>query len=334
MRAWLVERLGPPAEVLRLAEVPEPEVQPGTVKIQVEAAALNFLDILLCLGQYQERPPLPFTPGAEVAGTVVEAGPGSSYRVGDRVVALPVLPQGGFAERVVVPEERVYPVAPGMPPDDAAAFLIAFHTADYALRHRAGLRPGEVLLVHAGAGGVGSAAIQLGVAMGARVLATAGGAEKVERCRRLGAERAIDYREEDFVEAVKEATGGRGADVIFDPVGGDVFDRSRRCVAPEGRILVIGFAGGGIPQIPANHVLVKNYTVVGIHWGYRARLDPAAVRSDHRHLLDLYQRQAIRPVIYRRYPFTGLVEALGDLAGRRSYGKLVLQGATPDGSPG
>ncbi|QIA27656.1 NADPH:quinone oxidoreductase family protein [Thermaerobacter sp. PB12/4term] len=328
MLAWQVERLGPPPEVLRLADVPEPAVEAGTVKIRVEAAALNFLDILLCLGQYQERPPLPFTPGAEVAGTVIEAGPGATFKVGERVMALPVLPRGGLAERVVVPEDRVYPVAPGMPATDAAAFLIAFHTADYALRHRARLQPGEVLLVHAGAGGVGSAAIQLGVAMGARVLATAGGAEKVDLCRRLGAELAVDYRQQDFVEAVKEATGGRGADVIFDPVGGDAFDRSRRCVAPEGRILVIGFAGGGIPQVPANHVLVKNYSVVGIHWGYRARLQPAAVRDDHLHLLDLYRRGTIRPVVFREYGFDRLVEALDDLAGRRSYGKLVLRRAT------
>ncbi|WPD18567.1 NADPH:quinone oxidoreductase family protein [Thermaerobacter composti] len=324
MRAWRVHRLGPPQEVLSLEEMPEPEVRPGTVKIRVEAAALNFLDILLCRGEYQERPPLPFTPGAEVAGTVVDAGPETSFRPGQRVVALPVLPDGGLAEFVVVLEDRVYPIPPAMPAADAAAMFITYHTAEYALHRRARLQPGEVLLVHAGAGGVGSAAIQLGAIAGARVVATAGGPEKVELCRRLGAALAIDYRRDDFVQVVKEHTSGRGADVVFDPVGGDVFDRSRRCIAPEGRILVVGFAGGRIPEIPANHVLVKNYSVLGIHWGYHARLAPGAVREAHERLLRLYAEGRIKPLIFRHFAFEEAITALNLLAGRQSWGKLVL----------
>jgi NADPH2:quinone reductase len=181
-----------------------------------------------------------------------------------------------------------------------------------------------VLLVHAGAGGVGSAAIQLGLAAGARVLATAGGADKVELCRELGAEVAIDYRSEDFVEVVKEHTDGRGADVIYDPVGGDVFDRSRRCIAWEGRLLVIGFAGGRIPEVPANHVLLKNYSVVGVHWSAYPGRDPDLVAATHAELVRLHGEGAIRPLIGRRVPMAQAAQALADLAGRRTTGKVVV----------
>jgi len=212
-----------------------------------------------------------------------------------------------------------------MPFEAAAALHIVYQTAHFALHRRAGLREGETVLVHAGAGGVGSAAIQLAKAAGAQVIATAGGGEKVEVCRKLGAETAIDYREENFIEAVKEATGGRGADVIFDPVGGDIFDGSRRCVAFEGRIVVIGFAGGRIAEAPTNHLLVKNYSVVGLHWGLYAKVMPRLIPETHQALMRLYEEGKIDPLIYKSVPFEELPDALNLLGSRSTYGKLVTR---------
>ncbi|MDN4595171.1 NADPH:quinone oxidoreductase family protein [Polycladomyces subterraneus] len=324
MRAWVVKELGEVREVLRLQDVPMPKVLPGTVLIRVEAASLNFFDILLCKGKYQEKPPLPFTPGAEIAGTIEKTGAGVSLKTGQRVFALPQLPAGGFAEWVVVPEEAVYPIPEEVPATEAAAMFITYQTSYYALHRCARLQPNEVLLVHAGAGGVGSAAIQLGVAAGARVIATAGGPEKVHICRELGAEAAIDYRTENFVEVVKTLTNGRGADVIFDSVGGDVFDLSRKCIAFEGRLLVIGFAGGRIAEAPTNHALVKNYSIVGVHWGLFRRLMPEKVREAHEQLMSLYQAGHIRPLIFKQFSFEELPDALELLQGRKTWGKLVV----------
>ena len=325
MRAWRVHELGDPKEALRLEEVEGPGTPgPGEVVVEVEAAALNFFDILLCQGKYQERPDPPFTPGAEVAGTVVEVGEGVGLAPGTRVLAAPPLPRGGFAERVVAPAEGgVFPIPDAMPFEKAAAMHIVYGTAYMGLHRRAGLKEGETVLVHAGAGGVGSAAIQVAKAAGARVIATAGGPEKVGICEDLGAEVSLDYREDDFVDAVKEATAGRGAEVIFDPVGGDVFDRSRRCVAFEGRILVVGFASGRIAEAPTNHALVKNYSVVGLHWGLYNKVKPEVIAKNHEALVDLYAAGQIDPLIYKSVPFEELPEALNLLGGRKTYGKLV-----------
>ena len=325
MRAWQIHELGEPKQALKLEEVTEPSPGQGEVVVEVEAASLNFFDALLCRGEYQEKPELPFTPGAEVSGTVLEVGEGADLHEGNRVLATPPLPNGGFAERVVVPAGNVFAIPDDMPFDAAAAMHIVYQTAYFALHRRAGLREGETVLVHAGAGGVGSAAIQLARAAGARVLATAGGKEKVEACRKLGAEVTIDYREENFIEAVKEATEGRGADVVFDPVGGDVFDGSRRCVAFEGRIVVIGFAGGRIPNAPTNHLLVKNYSVVGLHWGLYARVMPHLISETHEALMKLYKNGDIDPLIYQSVPFDQVPDALERLAGRGTYGKLVTR---------
>jgi NADPH2:quinone reductase len=324
MRAWQVSKLGDPREALRLVELPKPSPAAGEVLIRVRAAAVNFLDILLCQGKYQEKPPLPFTPGAEISGTVEAVGDGVALRVGERVLATPPLPRGGFAEWVVVPESHVYPIPDSLGWNEAAAMFITYQTAYYALHRCAKIRPGEVLLVHAGAGGVGSAAIQLGLAAGARVIATAGGPEKVQLCKQMGAEAAIDYRAEDFVQAVKELTNGRGADVIFDPVGGDVFDRSRKCIAFEGRILVIGFAGGRIADAPTNHALVKNYSIVGVHWGLFRRRMPDRVAEAHRRLMVMYEQGAIRPLLHGNFSLEELPEALHLLADRKTRGKLVV----------
>ena len=325
MKAWRVKELGNPKEVLSLEEVAEPSPEAGEVIVEVEAAAMNFFDILLCRGEYQEKPELPFIPGAEISGTISAVGEGVDLEPGRRVLATPPLPRGGFAERVAAPTSVVYPIPDEISAADAAAMHIVYQTAHFALHRRAALRERETVLVHAGAGGVGSAAIQLARAAGARVLATAGGEEKVEICRDLGAEVTIDYKEEDFIGAVKETTDGRGADVVFDPVGGDVFDGSRRCVAFEGRIVVIGFAGGRIPDAPTNHMLVKNYSVMGLHWGLYGRMMPHLIRETHEDLVRLYEQGDIKPLIYKEFPFEEVPEALEQLGSRRTYGKLVTR---------
>ncbi len=306
MRAWQVHELGDPQEVLKLEEVEVPEPGRGEVVVEVEAAALNFFDILLCKGEYQERPDLPFTPGAEVSGPIVEAGEGVDLAADGSVF--------------YIPDE--------MPTQAAAALHLAYQTAHFGLHRRADLREGETVLVHAGAGGVGSAAIQVARAAGARVIATAGGPEKVEVCEKLGAEVAVNYREENFVDVVKEATEGRGADVTFDPVGGEVFDLSRRCVAFEGRIVIVGFTSGSIADAPTNHLLVKNYSVLGLHWGLYNKVMPGLVRETHDALVKLYQNGEIDPLIFNTVPFEEVPEALGLLGSRRTYGKLVT---TPGG---
>ena len=322
MKAWQVTRLGAPAEVLELVDVPDPERAPGGVLVRVEACALNFPDVLLCAGLYQEKPPLPFTPGLELAGTVLAAD--DPALVGTRVLGAPPLPHGGLAELAVLPAGAWYAVPDGMPAEEAAGLLITYQTAYVGLHRRAGLRAGEWLLVHAGAGGVGSAAIEVGLAAGARVIATAGGPDKVAVCRELGAHETIDYRSEDIAARVKEITGGRGADVVWDPVGGDVFDASRRCVAFEGRLVVVGFAGGRIPEVPAGHVLVKNYSVVGLHWGLYRTVAPAVVADAHEALTRLYAQGAIRPMVSERFGLAAAPEALTRLATRGTVGKVVV----------
>src|SRR5205814_2509875 len=218
--------------------------------------------------------PLPFVPGAEISGEVVSAPPDTGFSAGEHVMALvdnTTLTRGAYAQVADAVPQSVTPIPKDMPFDDAAAFTLIYQTAWFGLHRRANLQPGETLLVHAGAGGVGSAAIQLGKAAGATVIATAGSDEKTAVCTSLGADHAINYKTHDFAEDVKTITGGRGADVVFDPVGGDVFDRSTKCIAFEGRIVVIGFTSGRIPQAVASHVLVKNYSVVGLHWGLYSR---------------------------------------------------------------
>ena len=326
MRAWQVKELGEPKDVLKLEEVEDPEPGPGEVVVEVEAAGLNFFDVLLCRGEYQEHPELPFTPGAEVSGTIAEVGDGVDLERGTRVIAAPPLPKGGVAEKVAAPAAgAVFPVSNEMPPRAAAAMHLVYQTAYFGLHRRASLKEGETVLVHAGAGGVGSAAIQLANAAGARVISTAGGARKVEICRDLGAEVAVDYEEESFVDAVKEATGGRGADVIFDPVGGDVFDLSRKCIAFEGRIVVVGFTSGRIADAPTNHALVKNYSVVGLHWGLYNEVMPELVAETHEALFELYKDGNIDPLIFEAFPFEEVPDALELLESRKTYGKLVTE---------
>jgi NADPH:quinone reductase len=325
MKAWLVKEIGEPEEVLAIEEVERPLRKENDVLIQVEAASLNFFDILLCQGKYQEKPAIPFTFGSEVAGTVIKASENGPFKEGQRVMALPKLPNGGLAEYVSVDESLVYPIPDSISSSEAAAVSITYRTSYYALFNRAQLKEGEVLLVHAGAGGVGSSAIQLGKAIGAKVIATAGGEEKVRVCKKLGADVVIDYLKEDFVEVVKRETSGKGADVIYDPVGGDVFDRSRKCIAFDGRILVIGFAGGTIPNVAINHVLIKNYSIVGVHYGYYARLFPGNVIEEHNAIMKLYEDGKIKPLIYKEYSFEQVPEALTLLGTRKTWGKVIVK---------
>ena len=324
MRAWQVEELGEPVAVLEEVDRPQPEPGPGEVRLDVAAASLNVPDVLMCRGEYQVKPELPFTPGSEVAGTISALGDDVlDLDVGQRVLAIPQFGHGAFAEQTLASAATTYPIPDELDWAAAASMHITYQTGHLALHHRAQLHPGETLLVHAGAGGVGSAAIQLGLAAGARVFATAGGPEKVEVCRKLGAEVVIDYRADDFVAVVKGATGGDGADVIYDPVGGDTFDRSRKCIAWEGRILVIGFTSGRIPEVPVNHVLIKNYAVVGVHWGMYNLLEPERIRHTHDLLVDLAVNGDIAPLVSEEIGGAELPAALDRLANRRTWGKVV-----------
>jgi NADPH2:quinone reductase len=333
VQAWRVATHGPPLEVLDLRDdVPTPEPGPGQVALDVAACGLNFADTLLCRGTYQEHPPLPFTPGLEVAGRVAAVGDGvESTRVGARVAAVTALPHGGLATTCLAAAADTWPVADGVDDVVAAALPIAYGTAWLGLFHRGGLRAGDTVLVHAAAGGTGSAAVQLAAAAGARVLATAGGPEKVALARSLGADVAWDTRADnlDLVEAVRAETDGRGVDVVFDPVGGDLFDSSRRVVAFEGRYLVIGFASGRVPDAPANHVLVKNYSLVGVHWGlYRTAAPEVLARAQA-----AIQAAGVQPVVGAVRPLADAAVALDDLAGGRTTGKVVISVQTATGTP-
>jgi NADPH:quinone reductase len=321
MKAWQVTAWGEPEE-MTFAEAPIPEPGGGEIRIANRAAALNFFDILQIQGKYQVKPPFPFTPGAEVAGLVDAVGSGANgLTVGDRVLAMPM--GGTFAEYSIVAQDRVFRVPEGMDFPEAAAMPIVYHTSYFALKQRAALQPGEWLLVHAGASGVGMAAIQIGKAFGARIIATAGSEAKLDFCRSLGADFTLDYRDAGWVDRVKEITG-RGADVIYDPVGADVFDLSTKCIAPEGRLLVVGFAGGRIPAIQANRILLKDISIVGVHWGPYVREHPEYLAPAQQELESMYRAGQIRPVVANRYRLDEAPVALKDLAQRKIIGKAAL----------
>jgi NADPH2:quinone reductase len=325
VKGWVVEGVGEPRDVLRWRDdLATPRPGGGQVLVRVLASACNFPDILLCQGTYQDRPEPPFVLGLEVAGEVVEAGPGARSAVGDLVIGTPPVGAGGYAEYAVLDQHSLVPWPEGMSAAQAASYFVSFQTALCALDHRGRLREGETLLVHAAAGGVGSAAVQIGVAMGAHVIATAGGRAKADLAARLGASDVLDYHSTDIVSAVKDLTGGAGADVVVDSVGGSITDASRRVTAFEGRLVVVGFAGGDIARMPSSHVLVKNYSVVGVHWGlYRARNPELIARWQAR--LDAWWADGrIAPVVGLELPVREAVSALERLAARDTVGKVVL----------
>jgi len=322
MKAVLARAWGEPSE-LEYSDAPDPEPGPGEVLLDVRAVGCNFPDILIVQGKYQVKPPLPFSPGHEAAGLVRAVGAGVT-RVAPGQRALAMVGWGAYAERVVAPQACVFPIPEGMSFEEAAAFGLVYQTSYSALVHRARIRPGEWLLVHAAAGGVGLSAVQIGKALGARVIATAGSEAKLEIARQAGAEALVDYRGGDWIERVMQLTGGRGADVVYDPVGGDVFDGSTRCTAFEGRLLVIGFAGGRIPSVAANRVLLKNMSVVGVHWGLYQRMGSPLVDEWMAALYAMYDRGEIKPLIYRTFALRDAAKALDAIASRESYGKVVL----------
>ena len=321
MYAWQVQKYGHYRDALIWTDIDLPALRPETVKIKVRGAGLSFGLILKIAGKYQIRDALPFVPGLEVAGEVVEAVPDAPFDVGERVMAM--TSHGTFCDQTLVPYATTYRLPDAMTWQHAAAFLNAYQTAYMALVPRGNLQPGQTLLVHGAAGGVGLAAVQLGRALGAEVLATAGSADKLAACRAQGAALAINYHEQDFAEAVLTHTHGRGADVILDPVGGDVFDLSRRCLAFDGRLVVVGFASGRIPELSANRILLKNMTVTGftLH-GYRDQR-PAVLAAGQAELNRLYSAGRIAPVISHALPMAELPRGIELLETRQSIGKVV-----------
>jgi NADPH:quinone reductase len=322
MRTWQVREWCEP-EGMAWTEVAPPEPAAGQVRVRNRAAALNFFDILQIQGKYQVKPPFPFTPGAEVAGEIDAVGEGvTAWRAGDRVLGFPG--GAGFAEQTIVDASKVFRIPQAMDWAQAAALPIVYHTSYYALRDRAELREGEWLLVHAGASGVGMSAIQLGRALGARVIATAGSPEKLEFARRQGAEHVLNYSDDQWAGQVQKITGDRGAGVIYDPVGGDVFDLSTKCIAPGGRLLVIGFASGRIPSIAANRILLKNMSVVGVFWGNHTKAYPNYLAETQAALEKLWDEGKIRPEVSSVWPLGELPTAMRELAERKVVGKAVV----------
>jgi NADPH2:quinone reductase len=326
MRAWQVVKAGEPKEALSLDEVDAPEPGPGLLRIRVAACGVGLPDLFMCRGSYALTPELPFTPGQELVGTVTAVGEQCEASVGQRVMAVSAffLRRGGFAQEALALDDFAFLAPSAMSDAECAGFVIPYHTAYVGLVRRARLEPGETLLVLGGAGGTGSAAIQLGKALGAHVITTAGGDEKSTFCRKLGADDVIDYQREDIAEFVRDATAGQGADVIYDPVGGDVFDKSTKCIAWEGRLLVIGFASGRIPEMAANRILLKNIAIVGLHWGNYFVRNGELIRSTHEVLCEMYDKKTIAPIVYRKYPLAELPDALAALESRESYGKVVV----------
>jgi len=311
-------------EGLVVGDVPAPTLKgPNSVRIEVHAAGLNFADTLVVAGKYQEKPALPFSPGLECSGVVLETGANVTHvKKGDRVMATTSF--GAFAEEVVTDANEVYAIPDAMDFDTAASFPVAYGTSHVGLERRAALKRGETLMVHGAAGGVGLTAVEIGKAMGAVVIATARGTDKLAIAKAHGADHLIDYVAEDLRARVKEIAGDKGVDVIYDPVGGDVFDTSLRCLAWEGRLIVVGFAAGRIPQAPANLLLVKNTTVMGLFWGAYRQRNPQVLRDSFAELLSLYAAGKLKPHISHRFAIDQAPQAMATMLERRSTGKVIL----------
>src|SRR5712691_8600632 len=323
VKAILCRQWGDPND-LRLEEVAHTNLQPHEARIRVHACGVNFADTLMIAGKYQVKPEFPFTPGLEAAGEVIEIGAAVRHLgLGQRVLA--VLRFGGaYAEEIVIDAAAIVPIPATMDFVTAAAFPVAYGTSHFALTHRGHLQPGETLLVLGAAGGVGLPAVEIGKQLGARVIAAAGGPDKLVVAREHGADELIDYRHESIRDRVRELTGGFGADVVFDPVGGDAFDQALRAVNWEARMLVIGFAAGRIQAVPANLILVKNISVIGVVWGAQAERDPVLISRNLALLLEWWEKGCLHPVVAKTFPLAEAGAAMHALLSRRHAGKIVL----------
>ena len=326
MRSVVHSSFGEPADVLAPAESPLPQPGPGQVRVRVHAAAVNFPDALMIAGKYQFRPDFPFSPGSEFSGTISALGDGvSTVAIGDKVVGS--ASHGAYAEEVIAEAAHVI-VLPADTGDEelelAGSFLLTYGTSYHALKDRAQAQPGETLLVLGAGGGVGLAAVELGKRMGLRVIAAASSDDKREAARTRGADEALDYTADDFRERIKALTAGRGVDIVYDPVGGDIAETALRSVGWRGRYLVVGFAAGGIPKFSANLLLLKGSALVGVFWGEFVKREPQANAANTRQLLAWLREGALRPLVSARYPLAGAADALDALLGRRAVGKLLI----------
>ena len=322
MKALLCDAYGEP-DTLRFADIPVPQPARGQVRIAVYRIALNFPDLLMVQGKYQLKPPFPFSPGTEGSGVVDAIGEGvTGFKLGDRVIGR--MGHGGFAEYVCVPANRVMAMPENMSFDEASGFAAGYGTTYHALVERGNLRAGEVLLVLGASGGVGLTAVELGKRMGATVIAAGSSDEKLAVAREYGADYLLNYSRESIRERVKEITGGEGADVVYDPVGGDLADQALKSIAWGARYLIIGFAAGRIPDIPANRCLIKGASAVGVLWGGQAERNPAAANEVYRRLLDMYRQGQLKPKVSAVVPFAQTREAIASLAHRTIVGRVVV----------
>ena len=329
MKAWQIHELGDPWDKLSLDDVPSPEPKAGQVRVAVEGSDLNFADILQCQGTYQVKLDPPFTPGMNTAGTIVAVGDGAmsggeALAVGQRVTGSTAAGFGGYAEEAIMEAKGCTVIPDGVDSVTAVSMHVTYGTTWFALHQRGNLQPGETVLVLAAAGGVGSSAVQMAKAHGCWVIAAAGGPEKTAVCGELGADVSIDYTNEDLYERVMAETDGRGVDVIYDPVGADYFDVARRLVAWEGRLLVVGFAAGRIPEAPMNHLLVKNYSLVGVHMGGYRVADPTPFKQCYEDIYQLLLDGKIDPLVSQHIGLNDLGAGLKDLADRKTTGRVVF----------
>lgn len=323
MKAIICKTFGPPSELL-FEDIPSPSPKAGEILIEVKACGVNFPDTLIIQGKYQFKPPLPFTPGSDVAGVVKAVGTDvKHHKVGDSVFG--VVAYGGFAEEVILSKKSCFPIPLGISFEVAASFLLAYGTSYHALKDRANIQPGETLLVLGASGGVGLAAIELGKLLGARVIAAASSTEKLELCKKYGADEVINYNTEDLKNRAKELTDGKGVDVIYDPVGGQYTEPALRAIAWKGRFLVVGFAAGDIPKIPLNLPLLKGCNILGVFWGdFMLKKEPALGMQNSMELLQFIMQEKIKPHIYKTYPLAEAANALDDMMKRKVMGKAVV----------
>ncbi len=322
MKALLCKAFGP-ASTLVLEDIPAPDVKKNEILLDIHAAGVNFPDTLIIEGKYQFKPPFPFSPGSEAAGVISVVGEKVTHlKPGDRVMAL--TGWGSFAEQVAVPNYNVLPIPESMDFTIAAAFSMTYGTSMHALKQRANLQPGETLLVLGASGGVGLAAVEIGKALGARVIAAASSAEKLEVAKNAGADELINYTDTSLKDEIKRLTNGNGADVIYDPVGGDLFDQAIRAIAWNGRLLVVGFASGRIPELPVNLALLKGASVVGVFWGSFAQRQPQDNAANFKQLFAWFEEGKLKPLVSQVYPLERAGEAIDALGGRRAVGKVVV----------